>query len=135
MNIKTTLISYILTLIVFLIVDLTWLGFIARGIYKKYLGSFLSENVNWTAAIIFYLIYIIGIFIFVIYPAVNKDSVWHAVLLGAIFGILAYSTYDLTNLATLKGWPLQIVIIDIIWGAVLTLIVSLSGFYITKWIS
>lgn len=135
MNIKSILISYILTLLVFLIVDLAWLGFIARGLYKKYLGSFLSDQVNWTAAIIFYLIYIAGIFIFVIYPAVNKDSVLHAVVMGAILGILAYSTYDLTNLATIKGWPLQIVIIDIIWGAVLTLIVSLSGFYITKWVS
>lgn len=134
MDFKSIVISYVLTLIVFLIVDLAWLGFIARGLYKKYLGSFLSDNVNWTAAIIFYLIYVIGIFVFVIYPAVNKDAVLYAILMGAFLGFLAYATYDLTNLATLKGWPLQIVIIDIIWGSILTLIVSLSGFYITKWV-
>lgn len=134
MSIKSILLSYILTLIVFLIVDLTWLGFIAKGIYNKYLGGFLSDNVNWTAAIIFYFMYVIGILLFVVYPAINKDSVWHAVIMGALFGILAYATYDLTNLATLKAWPVQIVIIDIIWGGVLTLIVSLSGFYITKWV-
>ncbi|PLX16517.1 MAG: DUF2177 domain-containing protein [Marinilabiliales bacterium] len=134
MNIKGILLSYILTLIVFLIVDLVWLGFIARGLYKKYLGSFLSENVNWTAAIIFYLIYVVGIFIFVIHPAINRDSVIHAITMGSIFGMLAYATYDLTNLATLKDWPITIVIIDIVWGSILTLIVSLAGFYIVKWV-
>ncbi len=135
MSIKSILLSYLLTLIVFLIVDLTWLGFIAKGVYNKYLGGFLSDNVNWTAAIIFYFIYVIGILIFAVYPAISKDSVWHAISMGAIFGIIAYATYDLTNLATLKAWPIQIVIIDMIWGGVLTLIVSLSGFYITKWVS
>lgn len=135
MNIKTILFSYVLTFLVFLIVDLTWLGFIARGLYKKYLGGFLSDNVNWTAAIIFYLIYVAGILIFAVYPAVSKDSVIHAIIMGALLGFLAYATYDLTNLATLKGWPVQIVIIDILWGSALTLIVSIAGFYITKWIS
>lgn len=134
MNIKGILVSYILTFAVFLIIDLAWLGVIARGLYKKYLGGFLSDQVNWTAAIVFYLIYVAGVSIFVIYPAVNKDSVAYAIIMGALFGFLAYATYDLTNLATLKGWPIQIVIIDMIWGAVLTLLVSVSGFYITKWI-
>lgn len=135
MSIKTILLIYVLTLIVFLIVDLVWLGYIARGMYKKYLGGFLSDNVNWTAAFIFYFIYVAGVLIFAVFPAIHKDSVMHAVLMGALFGFFAYATYDLTNLATLKGWPIQIVIIDIIWGSVLTLIVSLSGFYITKWIA
>lgn len=134
MNIKSVLISYLLTFIVFLIIDMAWLGFIAKNIYQKYLGSFLSETVNWTAAVIFYFIYIIGISIFTIYPAVNKDSAINALLMGALFGIFTYATYDLTNLATLKGWPIQIVIIDIIWGAVLSATVSLAGFYIVKWI-
>ena len=102
MTIKTIILSYVLTLLVFLIVDLTWLGFIARGIYKKYLGGFLSDNVNWTAAIIFYLIYVAGILIFAVYPAVSRDSAIHAIIMGALLGFLAYATYDLTNLATLK---------------------------------
>lgn len=89
---------------------------------------------NWTAAFIFYLIYVIGVMVFAVYPSVSKDSLIHAVLMGALFGFFAYATYDLTNLATLKGWPLQVVIIDIIWGSLLTLIVSASGFYITKWL-
>ena len=135
MSIKTILISYLLTFIVFLMIDMLWLGVLAKNIYQKYLGSFLTDNVNWTAAIIFYMIFVVGISIFSIYPAVNKGSVYHAILMGALFGFFTYATYDLTNLATLKGWPLPIVIIDIIWGSVLSALVSLSGFYIVKWIS
>ncbi|MCW8850663.1 MAG: DUF2177 family protein [Melioribacteraceae bacterium] len=134
MNIKSIIISYILTTIVFLIIDLAWLGFIAKDLYRKYLGSFLSENVNWTAAIIFYLLYIVGISVFAIYPAVNKDSLVSAIVLGALFGFFAYATYDLTNLATLKDWPITIVVIDIIWGSILTASVSLAGFYIVKFV-
>jgi len=135
MSIKTVVISYLLTFIVFLAVDLVWLGFIAKDLYRKYLGDFLSSKVNWPAAFIFYIIFVIGIFIFAIYPAVSKDSVYSAILLGALFGFFTYATYDMTNLATLKGWPLPIVIIDIIWGAILSAIVSFSGFHIVKWIN
>jgi uncharacterized membrane protein len=116
-------------------VDMLWLGIIAKNLYQKYLGGFLTDSVNWTAAIIFYLIYVVGISIFAIYPAVNKESVVNAILMGALFGIFTYATYDLTNLATLKGWPLPIVFIDILWGAALSAIVSFSGFYIVKWIN
>ena len=135
MNIKSILISYLLTFVVFLMVDMLWLGVIAKNIYQKYLGGFLSDNVNWTAAIIFYFIFVVGISIFAIYPAINKDSVFNAILMGALFGFFTYATYDLTNLATLKGWPLKIVFIDILWGTTLSAIVSFSGFYIVKWIN
>ena len=135
MNLKIALISYGLTLIVFLIVDLVWLGIIAKNLYSKYLGEFMTDSINWTAAIIFYLIFVAGLLIFVIYPSVEKNSVTQVLILGALFGIITYSTYDLTNLATLKGWPIQIVIIDIIWGSVLSTIVSLSGYYVVKFVS
>lgn len=128
-------ISYLLTTIVFFAVDMVWLGFIAKGLYKKYLGGFLSDNVNWPAAIIFYLLFIIGIFYFAILPAVEKNSLAKAIISGALFGFFTYATYDLTNLATLKDWPLPIVFIDIIWGAVLTGIVSTAGFFIVKWVA
>jgi uncharacterized membrane protein len=81
------------------------------------------------------MLFVIGISIFAIYPAVQKDSVYNAILLGALFGFFTYATYDLTNLATLKDWPLPIVFIDIIWGTTLSAIVSFSGYYIVKWIS
>ena len=134
MTISKIIISYFLTAIVFFAIDMVWLGFIAKNLYQKYLGDFLSDQVNWTAAIVFYFLFIIGISVFAIYPAIQKDSLIHATLLGAFFGAITYATYDLTNLATLKGWPLEIVFIDIAWGAVLTAIVSVAGFYIVKFI-
>lgn len=134
MPIKSLLISYLLTTLVFFAIDIVWLGLVAKGIYAKYLGSFLAPNVNWTAAIIFYLLFIIGIFVFAILPAVEKGSLQTAVIYGALFGFFTYATYDLTNLATLKDWPLPIVFIDIAWGIVLTATVSAAGYFITKWV-
>ena len=125
--------SYVLTSLVFFAIDLTWLGLVAKKFYWEQLGGLLKENVNWAAAITFYLIYIVGIFIFSILPAVENDSVKHAVFYGALFGFFAYATYDLTNLATLKDWPLKVVLVDIVWGIVLTGAVSTAGFYITRW--
>lgn len=135
MHLKSILISYLLTFIVFLMIDLLWLGIIAKNLYQKYLGDFLSDKVNWTAAFIFYFIYVAGISIFAIYPAVQKGSAFNAILMGALFGLFTYATYDLTNLATLKDWPLPIVFIDILWGAILSATVSLAGFHIVKWIN
>jgi uncharacterized membrane protein len=129
------IISYFLTTVVFFAIDLVWLGVVAKGLYSKYLGAFLSDQVNWTAAIIFYLLFIVGIFIFAILPAVDKASLSNAIVMGALFGFFTYATYDLTNLATLKGWPLTIVFIDITWGAVLTATVSAAGYAITRWIN
>jgi uncharacterized membrane protein len=134
MNIKSIIISYVLTFIVFLMVDMLWIGVIAKNLYQKLLGGFITDKVNWTAAFIFYLIYVVGISIFAIYPAVNKGSAVNSILMGALFGIFAYATYDLTNYATLKGWPLPIVFIDILWGAVVSAIVSFVGFHIVKWL-
>ncbi len=129
------ILSYFLTALVFFAVDMVWLGFIAKGFYRKHLGGFLSDQVNWTAAIVFYLLFIVGIFIFVILPAIEKGSLLRAIGLGAFFGIITYATYDLTNLATLKNWPILIVMVDIAWGAVLTSIVSAAGYGIVKWLS
>ncbi|MFM9952343.1 MAG: DUF2177 family protein [Saprospiraceae bacterium] len=134
MSITKLLISYALTFVVFLVIDMAWLGFIAKDLYKKYLGDFLSEQVNWTAAIVFYLLFVVGVFIFAIMPSVEKGSLVSAITLGALFGFFTYATYDLTNLATLKNWPLNIVFIDILWGSVLTSIVSIAGFYIVKYV-
>jgi uncharacterized membrane protein len=134
MSFPKIIISYLLTTLVFFAIDMVWLGFVAKNIYRKYLGALLSDTVNWTAAIVFYLIFIVGIFIFVINPAVEKQSVVRTVLLGGVFGFIAYATYDLTNYATLKGFPLNIVFIDLAWGAVLTALVSLAGYYIVKFI-
>jgi uncharacterized membrane protein len=134
MSFSKLIISYVLTFAVFFIIDMAWLGFIAKDLYRKYLGSLLADNVNWTAAIIFYLLFIAGIFIFAILPAIEKESLRSAILLGGLFGFFTYATYDLTNLATLKGWPVTIVYIDIVWGFVLSAAVSTAGYYIVKYI-
>lgn len=135
MPVYKLIVSYVLTTLVFFAVDMTWLGFIAKDLYKKYLGGFLSDKVNWSAAIVFYLLFIVGIFYFAILPAVEKNSLTKAIIAGALFGFFTYATYDLTNLATLKDWPLPIVLIDIIWGSVLTAIVSTAGYLAVKWIA
>lgn len=129
------ILSYVLTSLVFFAVDMLWLGVLAKDFYRKHLGGFLSDQVNWKAAIIFYLLFIVGIFVFVILPAIDKGSLLRAIGLGAFFGIVTYATYDLTNLATLKNWPLVIVIVDIAWGAILTAIVSAAGYGIVKWLN
>ena len=134
MNIPFYLKLYALTVPVFFIIDLIWLGIVAKGFYQKNLKYILSPNVNWTAAIIFYLMYIAGILIFAVLPGVAKDSVRHAVLWGALFGFFTYATYDLTNLALLKDWPLNIVVVDILWGVVLCAVVATLSFYIARWL-
>ncbi len=134
MNTSFYLKLYFLTVPVFFLIDLIWLGIVAKNFYQKNLKYILSPNVNWTAAIVFYLIYIVGILIFAVLPAVAKDSLRHAVVWGALFGFFTYATYDLTNLALLKDWPLNIVFVDILWGVVLCSAVAALSFYIAKWL-
>jgi len=118
MDILKIIYIYILTIPVFALFDLLWLGFIAKHFYQSQLAHLLGP-VNWYAAIVFYFIFIGGILFFAVLPALDKQSVWHALIYGAVFGFVAYATYDLTNMATLKDWPLMVTVVDIIWGAVL----------------
>jgi len=135
MKTKNIIFSYLLTFVVFLAVDMLWLGLVASSIYQTYLGDFLTDDVNWIAAFIFYFIFVAGVSIFAIYPAVRRGAVKNAILMGALFGFFTYGTYDLTNLATLKSWPIAIVFIDMLWGTFLSAMVSLSGYYIVKWLN
>jgi uncharacterized membrane protein len=123
---------YFLALPVFVVVDAIWLGLVARGFYKEQLGSLMKTNINWTAAVIFYLLFIAGLVLFVIEPGVEKNSFTRLVAYAALFGLVTYATYDLTNLATIKGWPLNITIIDLIWGASLSVIVSSAVYYLNQ---
>ncbi len=134
MSVSKLLFSYLLTAIVFLTIDMVWLGVLAKNFYQKQLGFLLAEKVNWAAAIIFYLLFIAGILYFCVFPALEKEKLSLAFLNGILFGLITYATYDLTNLATLKNWPVRIVYIDIIWGMVLTSLVSTAGFLIFKWV-
>ena len=110
---------YGVSFIIFFAIDLLWLGIIAKNLYQNQIGHLLKTDVNWIAAIVFYLLFIGGLVIFVLMPAVAEGNVWKALYMGALFGLLTYATYDLTNLATLKDWPLSITFIDLAWGTFL----------------
>ena len=125
---------YLATVPVFFLIDMIWLGFVARGFYKQQLGFILSDKVNWTAAIVFYLIFISGIILFAVLPALETKSLGKAALLGGLFGFFTYATYDLTNLATIKDWPITVVIVDIVWGFALCSTVAAVSFLIANWL-
>ena len=110
---------YAVALATFLVIDLVWLGVVARSFYQAQLGHLMRPNVNWAAAVVFYLIFVVGIVILAVWPAIDRRSLTHAVLLGALLGLVSYAAYDLTNFATLDGFPLKVVVVDIVWGTVL----------------
>lgn len=122
---------YLLTVPVFFAIDMLWIGVVAKDLYQKQLAGFLGP-VNWPAAVIFYLIFIVGILVFAVLPALEAKSAMKAVMLGALFGFMTYATYDLTNLATLKDWPLSVTLIDMAWGAVLSGSVATASYFIGK---
>lgn len=126
---------YIIATITFFAIDLTWLGLIARKFYFSQLGHLMKTDINWIAAISFYLIFIVGILVFAVYPAINSNSIQKAIILGALFGFIAYATYDLTNLATLKDWPIKLVIVDMLWGAVISALVASITFYLSRYVN
>jgi uncharacterized membrane protein len=111
---------YLVAFCLFLGLDFLWLGFIAKDIYRHELGFLLAKQFKMLPAVLFYLIYIAGLVFFCIHPAVEKRSCLIALATSAFFGLIAYATYDLTNLATLNNWPTKIVVIDLIWGVALT---------------
>lgn len=125
---------YLLTVPVFFAIDLIWLGVVAKKFYRENLAFILSPDVNWAAAIAFYLIYIVGILFFAVSPALERGALLRAVVRGGLYGFFTYATYDLTNLALIKNWPLKIVIVDILWGVVLCAVVAASSFGLARWI-
>ncbi len=114
---------YAISVPLFFIIDMLWIGFIARKFYIEQIG-YLMGDVRWIAAITFYLIFILGLTFFATYPAATKGTVLTAIVMGGLFGFFTYATYDLTNLATVRSWPLTLTIVDIAWGTVLGALVS-----------
>ena len=132
MGVKEYFKLYAVAVFVFFIVDLLWLGVIAKGIYRKYLGHLMRPSPLWAVAIIFYLLFNVGLVVFVVAPAVQKASFSYALLMGSFFGFITYMTYELTNWAVIKEWPWQIVIIDIIWGIVLSAAVGSGAYWLGR---
>jgi uncharacterized membrane protein len=121
---------YVIALPVFMAIDLLWVGVLARNFYKKQIGFMMADKVNWVAAIIFYVLFLAALIVFVVEPAITERNIAVALWKGALFGLITYGTYDLTNLATLKDWPVTIVIVDMIWGATLAASVSAATYFI-----
>ncbi|MFZ5565075.1 MAG: DUF2177 family protein [Thermodesulfobacteriota bacterium] len=119
----------------FLVIDLVWLGVVARSMYQKHLGYLMAPQVNWGAAIVFYLIFVFGLFFFAVLPGIESRALAKTLVSGCLFGLICYATYDLTNLATVRQWPLTITLIDMAWGAVLSTCVTATGFSLGKWLS
>jgi uncharacterized membrane protein len=125
---------YLITTVVFLAIDFVWLSTATSRIYKPYLGDLLAERPNLPVAAAFYVVYVVGVIALAVVPALNEGNVWGAVWRAAIFGALAYGTYDLTNLATIKGWAWQVSVIDIVWGTTLNSVVAASSYYAGVWL-
>jgi len=123
---------YLLTLPIFFTLDMVWLGLISKNFYKEQIGFLIKPQINWYAAITFYVLFIAGLVVFVISPAVTKHSWMYALLYGLLFGLVTYATYDLTNLAMTKDWPLLVTVVDLVWGAVLSAAVATISYLVAN---
>lgn len=123
------------TLVAFLALDALWLGVVARGFYARQLGEMLRDDPRWGAAVLFYLIYVAGVVVLAVLPALELRSPGRALALGALLGLVAYAAYDLTNLATLKGFPIRMVVVDLAWGTVLTAVVAWAGYGVGRFLT
>lgn len=129
---KEILSPFFIALFIFLLIDIIWISLSVKFLYKPAFGELLNEKPVLWAAILFYIIYVFGLTLIIIKPAINYDSLTHALLMGAIFGLVAYGTYNLTNMAIIKNWSPKVVFIDMAWGTFLTSITSAATFYFTK---
>lgn len=122
--------TYIGSLATFLLLDFAWLGAVARGFYRDQMGSLMRDQVQWTPAFVFYALFVAAILVFVVLPAVERGSLGRAAGMGAFFGLVTYATYDLTNLAVLRGFRTQLALVDMAWGTVLCAAVAVAGYLV-----
>ena len=123
---------FAITLPVFFAIDMVWLTVVAPGFYRAQIGSLMKADVNWWAAILFYLVFIAGMVFFVIAPALEKGSWRYALFAGAAFGFVTYATFDLTSLALMKDFPVLVTVVDLVWGTVLSASVCTISFVIAR---
>ena len=130
MDFGKAVLLYFATFGVFFVIDLIWLLVMNSRFYKVQLSELMAEKVKWIPAILFYLLFIVGVLLLVVLPAVDHGTWLSALLLGGLLGMISYGTYDLTNLASIRNWPLKVSIVDIIWGTVLSAVVTTASFFI-----
>lgn len=119
---------YLISLAAFFAIDMVWLGLVASPFYRQQIGFLMAPSFNWLAAILFYLLFVAGILVFVVLPGLKANSLKTTLLRATLYGLITYATYDLTNLATLNNWPVLLSIVDMLWGTVLSLLVSWISF-------
>lgn len=129
------LIAYAATAVIFLGLDVLWLSSVSTSFYRKHLGGLLLETPNLAIGGAFYLVYVVGLVFFAVVPALSGGTWINAALSAALLGIVAYGTYDITNLSTLKGWSLSVSLVDMGWGAVLSAIAATGGYLVTRWLA
>jgi len=134
MSAPTLLKLYGLTALVFFAIDLVWIGVVAAGFYQRHIGHLLRPDVLWAPALVFYLLYIAGLLVFAVLPGLEAGALTRTLALGAFFGLVAYATFDLTCMALLRDFPLVVVVVDLMWGMVLTTSVSAAGFGLGRWL-
>ncbi len=125
---------YVITMVIFLGIDFVWLSTMGDRFYRKQLGELMRPTPDLTVALVFYLVYVVGALVLVVLPAVEKGSLAQAVFGGALLGLVAYGTYDITNLSTIVGWPRIVAVVDLIWGTTLTAVVSTAGYFVARWL-
>lgn len=127
------LVAWAVTFVVLLVIDMIWLGVVAKGMYQEAMGDLMSPNPRLAFAAVFYLIYPIGLVIFAIVPGLAAQGVMRAALMGGLFGLFCYATYDLTNLAVIRNWPLALSFIDIAWGTLVSGVAAAAGAAALRW--
>lgn len=128
------IIRFVAAGVIFALIDAVWLSLVANKFYKSQIGELLLKKPNFVAAVLFYIIFLIGLVVFVLNPALSAQDWTWALGLGALFGFVTYATYDLTNLSTLKGFPVKLVVVDMAWGMFVTAAVSVSSYLLlTSW--
>lgn len=125
---------YAITIVVFLGIDFVWLSTMGDRFYRKQLGDLMRPSPDLVVALLFYLVYVVGALVLVVLPAAEKGSLMQAILGGALLGLVAYGTYDITNLSTIVGWPRIVAVVDLAWGTTLTAVVSTAGYFVARWL-
>ena len=123
---------YAVTLGIFFAIDLVWLGVVAKDFYRQHIGHLLAAQVNWGAAVLFYVMFIGGLVFFAVKPGLEAASGTRALAYGALFGLLTYATYDLTNQATMKDWPVLVTVVDLAWGSILSATVAWLSYQVSS---
>ena len=130
--IKCMLVATLIASIIFLIIDIIWLSFATKSFYRPLIGNLLTDKPVMWAAALFYILYVLGMALVVIQPCLDSASLYKTVYTGFIFGLVAYGTYNLTNMAVLKGWSPTVTFVDMFWGGSLTAISATTGLYLAK---